>query len=143
MSGFLPGGWVTVAGQGANLDGYGNISRGQLTQILSQLKINTTAGYDRAMKAGKKGIAAQRRAGGRFFVVNPGKRIQAGIYQREFYGKNITPVIIFTRQATYKPRFDFYGVAQKTSKAVLEKHLETSFAAAYENYIPREQITLF
>ncbi|MFV0410883.1 MAG: hypothetical protein ACK5LJ_14660, partial [Paracoccus sp. (in: a-proteobacteria)] len=55
--GILPSGWVTVPGQGARLDAYGNMSRGQVMQILSQLRAQTTAGYTRNMRHGKAGIA--------------------------------------------------------------------------------------
>lgn len=110
-TGALPSGWLVVPGAGAALDAHGNVSRGQIIQVLSQLRIQLLAGSDRNMSTRDRSsaIAAQRRAGGRFFVVPPGSRIKPGIYQREFMGKNITPVFVFVRSAMYQARYDFYG----------------------------------
>ena len=121
QTGYLPAGWVTVPGQGARLDASGNMSSGQLMQILSQLRAQTTAGYTRNMAHGKRGIKAQERAGGRFFVIPPGGKTQPGVYQREFMGRGITPVLIFVRAATYSPRLGMERIAQK---AGLEQYVQ-------------------
>jgi hypothetical protein len=114
MAGHLPGGYVTVPGQGARLDRYGNMERGQWIQILSQLRIPTVSGFTRNMPFdARKQIAAQRKAGGRFFVVPPGGRIAPGVYQREFAGMGITPVLIFVKRAAYQRRFDFDGIGNR------------------------------
>lgn len=128
--GALPDGWLTVPGQGAALDAYGNVSRGQVLQVLSQLRVQLLSGSDRnASFNARKQIAAQRRAGGRYYVVPPGKgKVQPGIYQREFVGRNITPVFIFVRGANYKRRFDFDGVSQRLAAQALP--LEVNRAVA-------------
>jgi hypothetical protein len=119
--GALPSGWFVVPGQGANLDAYGNVSRGQVIQVLSQLRMRILSGFDREMSFDpRKQITAQRKAGGRFFVIPPGKgKQQPGIYQREFNGRNITPVFIFVRGATYRRRFDFDGLAKRLADQTL------------------------
>jgi hypothetical protein len=128
--GALPDGWLAVPGQGAALDAYGNVSRGQVVQVLSQLRVQLVAGTNRSMSGdARKQIAAQRRAGGRYYVVPPGKgKVQPGIYQREFVGRNITPVFIFVRGANYKRRFDFDGVSQRLAAQALP--LEVNRAVA-------------
>lgn len=113
--GVLPSGWITVPGQGANLDQYGSIARGQITQILSQTGSFQLAGSSHNMTTGRSAINAQKRAGGRFFVVPPGKRKQPGIYQREFMGSNVTPVLIFGKQKGYPQRLDFERFAAQAS----------------------------
>lgn len=113
--GLLPAGWVTVPGQGARLDAYGNMQAGQLIQILGQLRATTTAGYARNMAHGKRGIKTQERAGGRFFVIPPGGRTQPGVYQREFMGRGITPVLIFVAGANYRARLDMDKIARDAS----------------------------
>ena len=122
-AGALPVGMIVIPGQGAKIDGYGNVARGQVVQVLSQLRIQLVAGTNRNMSADRrKQIKAQERAGGRFFVVRPGSaKIQPGIYQREFIGNNITPVFIFARvsSAKYKQRFNFNGITRKVSDRVL------------------------
>lgn len=111
-AGHLPDGWLVVPGQGIVLDNHGNVSRGQIIQVLSQLRITMLAGSTRNMGFGKAAIAAQRKAGGRYFVVKPGGNTQPGVYHREFIGENITPVFIFVRGATYRRRFMFYEHGQ-------------------------------
>lgn len=116
--GALPNGFFVVPGAGALLDDFGNVSRGQIVQVLSQLRIQLVGGSSRNMSFDpRKAIAAQRKAGGRFYVVPPGKgKVQPGIYQREFFGRNITPVFIFVRGANYKRRFDFAGITQRVAQ---------------------------
>lgn len=131
VAGHLPAGWFAVPGAGARLDAYGNVSRGQVIQVLSQLRITGTAGYTRNMSDdARKQIAAQRKAGGRFFVVRPGARIAPGVYQREFTGRNITPIFIFVNRATYRSRFDFYGVARRVASERLPVHLRQAIEAS-------------
>jgi hypothetical protein len=81
-------------------------------------------GFDRAMSQdARKQINAQRRAGGRFFVMPPGKRAAPGVYQREFSGRTITPVVMFVRSVQYRQRFDFDGVALRTVDRVGDEHI--------------------
>jgi hypothetical protein len=132
-AGALPGGWYAVPGQGAAIDSYGNPSRGQVQQILSQLRIRDIAGADNAMAAGKKGIAAQRRAGGRFFVMPVGSKVQPGIYQREMFGRNITPVYIFVSGVQYRKRWDFWNRA----KAIAERELPKEITRSVQEHIAK------
>jgi hypothetical protein len=132
--GALPNGWLAVPGQGAALDAYGNVSRGQVLQVLSQLRVQLLSGSDRnASFNARKQIAAQRRAGGRYYVVPPGKgKVQPGIYQREFVGRNITPVFIFVRGANYKRRFDFDGVSQRLAAQALPVEVNRAVAESLQ-----------
>ena len=115
--GALPQGWLLVPAAGARLDSYGNVERGQVQQILLQLRAQVAAG---------KQAAAQRKAGGQFFVVPVGKGRAAGIYQRELIGSNVTPVFVFVKGASYRMRFDFYGIGQQFVREQLPKELKRS-----------------
>lgn len=119
--GALPDGFFVVPGGGANLDEFGNVSRGQIVQVLSQLRIQLVAGSNRNMSFNaRSAIAAQRRAGGRYFLVRPGAGRQApGVYQREFIGRNGTPVFLFVKQLNYKRRFDFARMTQAIAQQQL------------------------
>jgi hypothetical protein len=131
LAGYLPAGHYAVPAAGARRDAYGNVSPGQLIQILSQLRVTLTAGHTRNMPFdARKQIAAQRRAGGRFFVVRVGdKGPTPGIYQREFGGQNIAPVFIFVTRAQYSRRLDFYGIAKRISERNFPTHLDRAFSA--------------
>lgn len=131
----LPAGWVTVPGERARLDASGNHSVGEIRQILSwfdaaERVAGSTqnmgfAGRERRRKGTKKS------AGWEYFFVRPGDRrrfarqsgksgthrMQPGIYRRTNYamGSRIEPVIIFIKKATYKARFDLYGLGRRTA----------------------------
>jgi hypothetical protein len=123
-AGHLPAGWLVVPGAGCRIDAYGNADRGQVMQVLSQLRVQLVSGFDRSMsRDARKQINAQRKAGGRFFVIPPGGKAQGGVYQRELMGRTVTPVFIFVRSATYRARFDFDGVAQRTIDRVVDGHI--------------------
>ena len=133
-AGALPAGWSAVPGAGARLDAYGNVERGQITQVLSQLRIQLLAGSERNMSTDpRKQIAAQRKAGGRFFVVQPGGRTQPGVYQREFMGRTVTPVFVFVKTTTYQRRFDFVGLSQRLA----DRHLPGQMDLAVEQQMQK------
>jgi hypothetical protein len=124
--GAMPRGWVSVPGEGARMDAYGNISRGQIAQIIAQLGTELLSGYTNTPQSINARILGQRKAGGQFLAVLPGgrTRLKPGVYQREFIGRNITPVLIYVKSADYKPRFDFYGIAQRKVDLILPVELE-------------------
>lgn len=138
-AGAMPTGWRAVPAAGAVLDGYGNISRGQINQILSQVGTELTAGYNRTVPKGKdadsrkKQIAAYRRAGAQYFALPRGRgRLKPGIYAREFYGKNITPVVIFVPAVGYMPRLDFMGVGERVASANLGANINKAIEESYQ-----------
>jgi hypothetical protein len=119
-AGALPAGWFVVPGQGAPLDGYGNVTRGAIIQVLSQLRITLVSGFTRNLSLDdRRKASAIRRAGGRYFVIPPGGETQPGIYQRELIGRNITPVFIFVQSVSYGRRFDFYPLARRLTDETL------------------------
>lgn len=127
--GALPRGWFVVPGAGATVDAYGNVSRGQIVQVLSQLRIQLLAGSSRNMSFNRgKSISAQRRAGGRYFVQPVGGAATPGIYQREFLGRNVVPVFLFVKRAQYQRRFDFYRQARDCVTTVLPIEVNTAIA---------------
>lgn len=124
-AGALPKGWMVAPGPGAARDAFGNVSRGQIGQILSQLRITLVAGATRNMSQdARKQITAQRKAGGRFFVMPVGSKARAGIYQREFVGSNITPVLWFVSKASYRKRFDFKQEANALAQRALPREVD-------------------
>lgn len=133
--GILPSGMYIVTGQAANVDQYGNMSSGQINQILSYFSAFAEQGYRANMTAAaraKRAKGTKRACGFEYFVVRPGDkrtwsrgegkavgshRMQPGIYQRVFsgFGTAIRPVMIFVSRANYRARLDFYGVAERTA----------------------------
>lgn len=144
-----------VPGLAARLDAYGNLSKGQIVQILGQLRLDSSTGSTRSLpkiaagdNAKTKRDKANRirrslgRAGGRYVALPNGTRtLLPGIYLnegRDFgakagYGasRRLRPVIIFVSKANYEAeRFDFYGVARRTVERNLQAQIERAIGEA-------------
>lgn len=144
LAGHMPRGWYAVPGSAARLDAYGNVSRGQIIQVLSQLRLQLTAGYNRNLPVGAdKATQAKRRrafvrAGGQFFVIKPGEgRAQPGIYSRQVLGKKthgplrtVRPVFVFVPRATYRRRLDWNQVADRVVGERLDYHMSVEIDKA-------------
>lgn len=139
--GVLPSGWLAVPGQGATLDAFGNMSRGQISQILAYFgalqddRSNLTEAKRAKLKRGTK-----RKYGIAYFAAIHGRKatrgLQPGIYKRIFsgFGTGVVPVLIFVRSATYHRRLDFHGVAdryvKKHFRAELDKQMRRAIATS-------------
>lgn len=128
-AGILPPGWYLVPGKSVRLDGWGNVPRGLMLQIISDLRASPEVGYraNRLTKAQARERGKRFRES-RFFVVPPGSKAQPGIYRKidSAFGRGAQPVFIFTAQPQYQKRLNFYGVVERISR----QHLEENFAAS-------------
>jgi hypothetical protein len=123
-----------VPASGAKLDAYGNISRAQIVQVLAYLqafgesgfKANTTAkGKTRLAKdskrTGRRGIEYfVSRGRGNWFGGGSWKQgreqhLPRGVYSRTRFGFGtaVKPIFLFVKSVSYRPRLDFYGVANR------------------------------
>jgi hypothetical protein len=135
ISGYMPKGWHAVPGRFARLDAFGNVSKGQIIQILSQLRVTLTAGFTRNISTDKKkAAAAKRRAGGQYFAVTEQRgRMLPGIYQRRDFGFGSAaprPVIVFVPTVQYRVRFEFHRVANTVIESRMASNFATAWAAA-------------
>lgn len=137
--GLIPAGYNVVPGEGARVDANGNMSQGQISQILNVLGAYTEAGYnkadDRTVTRLAKGNKKKNQYGFEYWVNKVGstkaKHIPPGVYQRVItgFGTSLKPVLIFVKQAQYKHRLDFFGIAGKTINA----ELPTQFSKAFDD----------
>lgn len=132
--GILPGGYFTVAGDAAKLDAYGNVSAGQIVQILSYFQAFDEAGKGFKINATKQTIArrakgTRNRLGEAYFVGRPADgKLPPGIYRRVKvfgFGSALKPVLIFVQSARYEKRLDYAYAAQKAA----ERRAAVVFAA--------------
>lgn len=151
--GLLPAGWYAVPGAKAAIDSYGNMSPGQIKQLLSWFDAaEPYAGSTQNM--GQKGRDKRRKGtrtkrGFEYFAAMPGHRIgggawkngrrqnlKPGIYKRTYFSfvgvrggraSAIEPIVMFVTNASYRSRFDFYGVGRRT----VEANFSREFAAAF------------
>ncbi len=136
--GAMPAGMFAVPGKGAQLDGYGNIKRGQVSQVLSQLGARNdplqneteTSRDRRRRRAAKKGIR-----GGEFFVLKAKRgRMLPGIYQRLVtgFGSAVKSLFIFVPRTQYKPRYNIFGLAQRTWDKLMPFHFQRELEKAVQ-----------
>lgn len=135
--GLLPAGWQAVPGSRAKMDSYGNMSVGEIRQILSWFDAaELVAGTRQNMRAAgrdKRRKGTRTKAGWEYFAVRPGSikgGLKPGIYRRTkmAMGARIDPVVMFVRGASYRPRFPFYEIAQTVGNATLPREMERAIA---------------
>jgi hypothetical protein len=124
--GLLPDGMYWVPGQGARLNQYGNISGGQITQILSALGASPDQFQNRTSRSMQRAMA--RGSLLHYFVARPGSHLRQGVWQRTKRG--VKPALMFVRSPQYQPRLDFFGVAEKTVNREFSAQFEKAFRFA-------------
>lgn len=142
QAGLLPDGMIAVPASGAKLDGYGNMSRGQIVQILAYFRTFGEVGYRANItEAGRKRMArgTKKRQGFAYFVGRPGDgKLPLGVWQRVHFavGSAIKPILLFVDQAHYAAIYDFEYTAQHTITRVLPGHLTREITAAMASARP-------
>jgi hypothetical protein len=134
-AGALPAGYFVVPGGGAKLDGFGNIARSQVVQVLSQLRAQRGGGYESRISADSKRRArAIKRAGGAFFVGRPGGgRLPLGVWQskRFAHGSAVVPILIYVRQPQYRKLLDFFAIGQRVAAREFPRLFEAAVAREF------------
>jgi hypothetical protein len=135
-----------VPGMGAQLDGYGNMARGQFSKILSQLggqndRYANETKRSRDRREGKEvgPRKVRSRAGPRYFVAGlyRARRLAPGIWIRIPFAQGwaIRPVLLEAKSApSYAPRFEFYEMAaqvfDETAPLAMQKALTYALKTA-------------
>lgn len=127
-AGLMPSDMYAVPGDRIELDRYGNISGPLIEQILSALgAADTVSGH-----MSNRTMRSRKRRGPRpeYFVGRPGNgKGPLGIWQR--VGRGARPIIIFVKHPAYRPRFNFWAIAER----VTEARFKPNFATAYNQAI--------
>lgn len=125
-AGLLPSGHFAVPGAAAQLDDFGNMSRGQLVKILSTLRASRDPSQNASSIRRSRGV----RVAERYFVAGagPGEHLEPGIYRRD--GNTIRPVVIYVDRIKYSKLFDFYGVCERTAATVFGEEFDKAFDEA-------------
>ena len=129
-NGMMPQGWYAVPGDGATLDANGNVRRTQITQMLSQLKVQRGAGHESRASGSTRSNRTIARQGVTYFALPNGNRgVPPGVYiKRRFaHGTAIKPMFVFVKQVQYKTRLRFFEIGQATIEAKFTGHFETEF----------------
>jgi len=126
-AGVLPAGKYTVPGAEARLDAYGNMSRGQIVQILSYFRtFGNTALNTKRMNATDKSRANLAKRKSDYYLVPVASRqlgLFPGIWQRN--GRiDIKPVLMFVSQPQYKAIYNFYGDNQRKAQKIFDQEFK-------------------
>lgn len=113
-----------VPGRGAELDGSGNMNRGQIVRILSALG----AASDGAQNTVRRPKRSTRKRNLDYFVLR-GTKAPDGIYLR--VERRAVPILIFVKWTSYKKRFPYYEKARTVVPVAYRKH----FHAAWERFV--------
>lgn len=131
--GILPEGLYTVPGKGARIDQYGNMSRGQIVQILSYFSaFGKTSLNSKRMNMTAKGRANAAKKQRQYFVIPVADRktkLFPGIWQ-ETPGREIIPVLMFVSRPVYKGIYDFYGIGEKVIRSRFRAEFDRALADA-------------
>ena len=118
--GVMPTGMFAVPGRGAPLDQHGNVRGAELNRILSQLgarrdpyQNETETSRDRRRRRAEK---RQQRGGDFFSLAQRRGRLLPGVYERlkSGFGSGVRSIFVFVSSARYQPRYDIFGLAQRT-----------------------------
>lgn len=141
----LPEGMFAVPGEGAQMDAFGNMSKGQIVQILAWFRAFHYSGYrmnmtDKGRAKLSKGSSARAkryRPPTSYFVVSTGGRgrLKPGVYMRQgqAHDARILPVLRFVRRPGYRKRLPFYETVDVTAKR--------EFAAAFQRGMAQAMAT--
>ncbi len=145
-SGKMPRGYFAQPAAGAQLDQYGNVKRSQIVQILSQLKVQRGGGYDskRSSSAASKRTVA-RQGVTYFAIVSKVGKLVPGIYFKKQFtkGSAVKPVFIYTREASYEPRFKFFDVAERVANQRMPSIFDQALRETLQTAFPKRQTSLF
>ena len=133
QKGAMPPGMFAIAGEGAKLDRYGNVSAGQVSKILSQLGARQDK-YQNSTEASAK-RRGRRKRGGEYFALQQRRgRLLPGIYERVgfAFGSAVRSIFIFTSQANYSPRYNIFALAQRQWDVLMPFYFNRELAKALE-----------
>lgn len=128
-----------VPASGAKLDSYGNVSRGQIIKILSQLQATTVVGDYSGASNSRRSRAKRAKEG---YFVSRGLRLMSGkttehlprgIWMRRSFGPlgtAVKPVFLFVNRARYKARYKFFELANTVIDKNFAENWRQSWADA-------------
>ena len=149
QQGFLQAGQFVAPGSAAKLDRYGNMSRGQIVQILSQIGVRRAGSDSSPTKSARsrKNVAAagrifwsRGRAGNKKALVDKatgitfgftgGKQnhLPAGAWVSD--GKSVKPLLIVTSGQTYKRRVDMHAIGRRVVSREWDRTFDAELAKA-------------
>lgn len=131
-AGVLPNGMFVVPGKGAAMDAYGNMSRGQIQQVLSALRAQNDPLQNTTAASLKRRTKRKQAAPTKYFTISKRHgKLMPGIYARN--GRTAVPIMIFVKQPHYKKRFNFYEIGTKAARERFAIEFERAVSVAIKS----------
>ena len=99
-------------GQAIKLNKYGNVSGGQITKILSALKVNPDYYQNVTTRSRKRNKNPKQY----FSIIKQRGRLRPGVWMKSKTG--VRPMLIFVNGVSYKPRFHFFKVGIRSAHEI-------------------------
>lgn len=127
-AGYISSNEYLVPASGAILDDYGNMSRGQITKVLSQLQAGSDATSYRSSSARSR---AKRAVTGYFW--SRGGKLKRGVWQRFGFaaGSAVKPVLLVSKAPIYKQRIDM----DRLAKQVISRDFDAEFKKQFDEAV--------
>ena len=129
-SGAMPQGYITVPGKGVDRNGYGNVSRGTITAVISQLGQDFSPGYQRTIsKDAARRAKSQARHGRRYIVMPVGNksRVSPGVYERGA-DQVIRMVFAFKKIVRYSRKLTLQSSASDKVQAIAAEEFDRAIS---------------
>lgn len=139
--GAMPLGSKVVPGKYARLDGFGNVSRGQIVQVLNQLGADLSVGYKRVISASpaKQARAAARSGRQYVAIVKRTGRLSPGVYERK--SGDLLPVFFYVTRATYGKRLELQGHGQRIAERDLGVNVMRAMQRRLQTLLAKGQVS--
>lgn len=132
---------MIVPGAGARLDAYGNISRGQLSQMMSQLRLgidtyswsSTSARSRRNVKKAGRIFWSRGPQGGQFrprWGRTGPQRLAKGAWIDAGEAVGVRPLLVVISRASYRRRIDMERIVRDTVRARFGAEFDRAYADA-------------
>lgn len=141
--GVMAVGMFAVPGKGAQLDAFGNISRGQIQSIKSQLGVQGDQYANESEASRSRRLKRETKTGARnssYFAVKTKRgNLKPGIYQRvnSGLGRGLRSIFIFVRSVRYRKRYQVFDLAQKYFDRNFTKIFNSELSKAVANSFSR------
>ena len=133
-SGAMPQGYITVPGKGVDRNGYGNVSRGTITAVISQLGQDFSPGYQRTIsRDAARRARSQARHGKRYLVmpVDNQSGVNPGIYVRGA-DRMLRMVFAFKRVVQYSRKLTLQSSAADKVQAIAAQEFDRAIGESLE-----------
>jgi len=125
-NGLISAGEYVVPGAGARIDRYGNMSRGQVVQLMSQMRLLLDSSSWRQRTARSK---ANRRTAGHIFWSH-GNHLPRGAWIDKGGEIGVRPLLIVIKATRYGRRIDLASIASKVIPRSFPRHFSLAWKQA-------------